>query len=129
LHPRDRERAKFFKIHPEYKDRFISWLSGKLKLPSFPAFVATREVDGRSSRLSAVYDALDGSFLEFFREFANDTLVCDGLLFRSFPVSVVGAKELLHARQGVFDSIVTQDDYFFFRYMHIPRPPSSDYEF
>jgi hypothetical protein len=111
LPPYDEERVKFFTITPKTLHEIVLWLSTKKKIPSFPSTVQTWERDAQRSQLHEICKLVDCDVLGVFREYANYTNVGWGLEFRSFPVSVPGAKALLRANQEDFDSIKTYSDY------------------
>jgi hypothetical protein len=123
LESRDFERSMFFKLDTKYKEIFFAWLATKMVLPASPGLMAMLEVDGKSVQLSTLHKAFEEKFLQFFREFVNETSTYKGLLFRRFPVALSGAQELLCLSQEKFERIVTWKDYFNMHYLGNPVPP------
>lgn len=123
LDPRDKERAKFFTIAPDVLENVMEWLYTKVEMLNLPSLIATREIHGQSLYLYALREFFDDNILQLFREFANDMDVEKGLLFRSFPVTISGARQLLRSDQDVFECIKTEKHYFDFYYCdQLPLP-------
>jgi hypothetical protein len=139
LTTRDLARSRFFSLDPEYDAEFTKWLEewharsrlGGHREPysinvdllknvseivaarniSFPRDLAHREVNSRSSQLSALHDAVDGNLLMLFRAHVNDTYERQkGLLFRGFKVTLPEVLELLRVDDHIFAQIENHVD-------------------
>jgi hypothetical protein len=106
LPPDSKYKADLFTIDPKKKEEFLSWVAGKMCLPrASPSLLQTRETS-----VSVKTDDVQGSFLELFREFANDNELDWGLTLNEIPISVYNARELVKHHRDILALMRTAED-------------------